>query len=247
MDIGPDPSPPPNSRLDYDRATHIARFQLGDCFPSNNPVGKFVLGLASSSNELMLLITLLFPPDDPDRDDFTSSERSVLHRWLLAAIWEMHLFVQDAIKDPLIAEFLEKVESEYPTGQTYSGAELVSVLKGEEGATRPALRNVMRAARLATFHLPKITAPEVTAALELMADQEGEFTIGTRMPSLRFTFAEDVMLNVALGDLDSAGVTLDEVLASLGPTVIAVVHLAQVAIDQWLGGRAGVRIDPIDG
>jgi hypothetical protein len=60
------------------------------------------------------------------------------------------------------------------------------------------------------------------------------------MPSLRATFADDVLLRLAITD----EVADDEnrvrrLLSDLSDSVVAIVHLAQVAIDTWLAEAAG--------
>jgi hypothetical protein len=233
-------------RLAFDPPTVRARFRMGDHFPPDERVGQFVIGLAAAMDDLQLLHSLLFPPDDPNRDDFTASERSALMRRLLGTIWEAHLFVEGASRYADVAAFLDEVKDSYPDGQTYSGDELLTLLRGGAGATRPELRNIMRVARNATFHYQQVGSDEFRDVLTALADETGEFSGGEKMPSIRMNFAEDVMLNLALRDLDQEGIDFEEIAKSLAPTVIAVVHLAQVAADLWLGARGGLRFEPVE-
>lgn len=245
--MGPEEQPT-SARLSFDPPTVRAQFRMGDHFAPDDRVGQFVIGLATAMDDLQLFNSLLFPPDDPERDDFTVSERSALMRRLLGTIWEIHLFVQDAAGSPEVAIFLEEMRKAYPDGQTYSGEDLLALLLGNAGATRPELRNVMRVARNSTFHYEKVGSDAFHDVLVELADQTGDLTGGEKMPSIRNAFAEDVMLNLAFRDLNEGGaVTFDDIIELLAPTVIAIVHMAQIAVDVWLGGQGGIRMEPIEG
>jgi hypothetical protein len=66
------------------------------------------------------------------------------------------------------------------------------------------------------------------------------------MSSLRATFAEEVMLAIALRDVDGDDqAAVERFGTSIAPVVIAVVHLAQIALNEWLGDH-DVTFEEID-
>jgi hypothetical protein len=236
-------------RLSFDPPTTRVRFKLVDAFPPDDRVGHFVIGLAAAMTDLLLLNGLLFPPDNPDRDDFTAAERSVLTRMLLGVIFEVHLFVAKASKVPEVEQFLEELALAYPGDKVFSGTQLVAFLKGDGGATAPRLRNVLRVARNATFHYPEVGQETLAKALrDFGDDKEGEFAYGDRMPSIQAAFAEEVMLNVAYSGLDPRDEsTIGPLFSALVQSVVAVIHLAQLGVTLWLSRCPGVSVEPVAG
>jgi hypothetical protein len=194
---------PVSPRLAFDPPTKRARFNFADVFRAEDPVGHFVIALGAAMNDLLLINSLLFPSHDPN-GDFTQSERISLSRMLLATVWEVHLLVANDTEWPEVVEFLDRVADRYPTDREYSGQELVASLRGESGATAPALRNVLRVARNSTFHYPKAGDEALIKVLSelAIAETDGEITCGDKLPSLRAAFAEQVMLDLALEELD---------------------------------------------
>ncbi len=234
-------------RLTFDPPTQRARFPFAIAFPPEDAVGHFVLGLAAAMNDLNLLNSLLWPPEDVDRDDFTEPERGALIRMLLAVVWEAHLLVASASKLPAVSEFLDAVAHAYPSGKRFSGQELVGFLSGAAGATAPAVRNVLRAARNATFHYPRVTNKALSAALRDFDGAEGQLVRGEHMPSVRATFADEVLLHLALRGVEPPGEEgIAGLFSALGATVVAIIHLAQVATDLWLDQRGDVTVEAID-
>lgn len=235
-------------RLTFDPPTTRVRFPLGAGFPADDAVGHLVLGLAAAMNDLNLLNSLLFPPDDPDRNDFAESERVTLTRMLLGAVWEVHLLVARADKIADVSAFIDELARAYPKGKAFSGEQLVAVLRGRDGATAPQLRNVLRVARNSTFHYAAPGDDDLRSALEDLAGEAavGEFVYGSRMPSVRADFAELVQLRVALRELEPPDETgMATLFAALSQTVVAIVHLAQVAIDLWLSSRPDVSVEKL--
>jgi hypothetical protein len=191
-------------------------------------------------NDLTLTDKLLFPDDGSDHDRLPG-ERIALLRLTVAQVWETHLLVAEAIKDPACTAFLQQVADAYPDDREYSGPDLLAALAGSGGATAPTLRNALRVARNATLHYPKPGDAQLRAVLQEMTDSEGEGEIshGALMPTFRATFADDVILRLAFADDEDL---LHVLFAALSDSVIAVIHLAQIAIDLWLTRPAG---DPL--
>ena len=223
-------------------------FNFANVFPPEDAVGHFVIAFAAVANDLNLFNSLLFPLHDPDDSDFTTAERSVFNRILLGIVWEAHLLVAEDAKTPEVEAFLDRLASAYPAGQKYSGNELVEFLRGEAGATAPTLRNVLRVARNATFHYPKAGDGPLVEVLKVFADEEieGVLTYGSRMPSVRAEFADEVMMALAMRGLAEPDDSASVLYSALGDTVVAIVHLAQVAMDVRFGDSEGVTIERID-
>lgn len=232
----------PSRRRTAVRPTTEARFEIGDVFKPDDRVGHLVLGLGAAMNDLLLQNTLLMPPDDPYREDLTEPERLAVLRTILGLIWEVHLLIQAADQHDDVRHFLDEVAASYPSGRQHTGAELLAFLRGEGAVTAPAWRNLLRLGRNSTFHYPKPGSTDMVNALAQVSDRTSRFVWGERMPSMRAEFADDVLL-FGLILPDHADQTLvSDLFADAAQTIVAIVHLAQIAIDNFLARfDVGVR------
>jgi hypothetical protein len=207
---------------------------MGNVFTPASKVGHLVVGLGAAMNDLLLQNTLLMPPDNPHRDDLTEPERLAVLRTILGLIWEVHLLIQAAEQDDAARTFLDEVAAKYPDGKQYTGDQLLAFLRGEAAATAPHWRNLLRIGRNSTFHYPKPGSDEMNNALARVADRETRFVWGDRMPSLRAEFADEVLLFGLLLPADADEQLLRDLFADAASTIVAIVHLAQIAIDEYL-------------
>lgn len=203
-------------------------------FPPDDLVGHFVISLAAAHNDLSFTNRILYPPANPDRSGLSEAENIALLRQLLAQLWEVHLLVKTASEIPEVDEFIERLGREYP-GDKLDGSHLVAVLRGDGGASVPRFRNVLRIARNATNHYLKPGDTDLITALESLRGQKAILRTGERMPDVRAEFADEVVwrAGVHVDDVDA----LAELFAATADSVVAVVHLAQAAMDIWLGER----------
>lgn len=224
-------------------AKRIASFPFSAVFPPDNPVGQFVIGLAAAMNDLLLTNRILFAQDS-EPEEYHAAERLALLRLAVAQLWETHLLIAAADKTPQVAAFIDRLGDEYP-GDRLSGQDLLAALRGRTGAVAPETRNILRVARNLTNHYPKPGDVELTQVLRDLAKERetGELTYGERMPTLRALFADDVVLRLAFpGGLIQDRPRLGALFSALSDSVVAVIHLAQVAIDLWVNEQGADAI-----
>lgn len=210
-------------------------FDIADAFLPEDPVGHFVISFAAASNDLLMTSKRLFPPEHPEENGLSPAEEMALLRLALGQIWETHLLVKAGLKDPTVTAFIERLGEEY-TGEKLDGLTLLDLLKGENGGTAPKHRHVIEVARSYTFHYPKPGDPRLVDALKTLDAQgkDGVIRHTELMPSIRFEFADEVMLRVTMEPVLDDEKALRELLADTRDTLLAILHLAQTAVDVWL-------------
>lgn len=237
---------PPSRRLQSIPQTHGVRFILGEALPHDDPVAHFIVSLGSAMNDLILINTLLVPPFDPEHSDFTAAERLSLFRLVVSELWEVGELVRTADKIERVRTFIDQLASDYDNamsarGSVIDGETLVGRLRGSEGLLRKALRDRVRKGRLGTYHYLAPNDKKLVVALRDAREKETRYAFGERMGSIRAEFADDVMLEMFSFDGTEQ---IEELLAEAADLTVAVIHLAQVAIDRYLA-EAGCVVTPI--
>jgi hypothetical protein len=217
-------------------------------FPPGDPVGNFVLALAAGMNELLMTLKLLYPPDDPDRQDFNAGQQSTLLRLGLAQAWETQRLVREASKVPKVNAFIDQLATKYP-GEKLDGRDLVNLLRGRGGVGESQMRGVLHAARNATFHYPKPGDSHLDEVLRGAVDEDriGEYVAGDTMPTVRATFADDVLLRMALRGVrsfDEEGI--GGLFKAFVDTAVAIIHLGQTALGIWISEKGGDDVQQIE-
>lgn len=216
-----------------DRATsQRLEFELGQAFPPDDPVGHFVIAFSAAHNDINDTITAMFPPENPDDPAVTPAIRASLLRRALAEIWETHLLVVESVKIPAVSDFVDEISQLYPGD--LDARELVAILRGTSGAASAPYRNVLRIARNATNHYPKPGTTDFRKALQQAIDlgEPGIIVSGQGMQSVRAEYADDVLVQMALGDMSEDA--LRHLSEAVGQTTVAIIHLAQTAMSVWL-------------
>lgn len=206
------------------------RFKIGDAFPADDPVARFITGLAMVSNDWLRSITdmLELESDTPE----AIGRRVSRFRRQAALVHEAATFITDARRMfPAVAGFIDGLED-----QTRDRCDRVI------GAADPAspfyLGDWLEDHRNVTHHYPKMHPAaaqhgreEMANALSDAADIESTINSGTTFGDARFRFADEVGVQL-LPRIDNP-----TWFAELRDTAMALADFAQRAAQAYLDAR----------
>jgi hypothetical protein len=204
-------------------------FTIGDGFPADDEVARFLVVLAMMSNDLLRLVDSMLHADDQD-----VGARLFSFRVQTALFYEASSFVRlTPTRWPAVKSFLDGLS-----------ADMRDDFQRVAGATDPSsdmfLGPWIKDNRNRVFHYPRMLpdrpaaeAPLVSA-LERCADVEGQISVGTgqEIRSVRFGFADTITVQW-LPDADEPGAVIE----ALRERVVALVGLAHQAIASYIAGR----------
>jgi len=93
--------------------TLIGRFRMGDVFPPDDPVARFVVTVAMFANDLFRS-TRMFGQLGEDVHE-ARGRRLMLVRYQASVFYEISLFIADARRVPPVAEFIDSLPDEAAT------------------------------------------------------------------------------------------------------------------------------------
>jgi hypothetical protein len=169
--------------------TLIGRFRMGDVFPPDDPVARFVVTVAMFANDLFRS-TRMFGQLGEDVHE-ARGRRLMLVRYQASVFYEISLFIADARRVPPVAEFIDSLPDEAATDaarMTESTRELDPWLRTH--------RNV-------TFHYPEMHPDRITAgrdevmdALTKAADEVSHIQTIEAGEGAGFPFADEVVVQL---------------------------------------------------
>lgn len=207
----------------------VFSFRIGDVFPVENPVARFVTGIAMIANDWGRLFRLSSEVRD---DEFGSGTRMLLYRLQLSLHVEAVKFLRDARRQypREIDRFLETLTEE--------GRELHQILVDENSLTR------MRATpvRNQSFHYPRVLrdryergSEEMARLLSEAAHLDGVVEIVDNSDGMgEYRFADEVIVQ-SLPATDG-GQTDEEAVDLFKDRVLVLRRFAHLAISQYLAG-----------
>jgi hypothetical protein len=207
-------------------------FNIGACFPADDPVARFLTILGMMSNDLLRLVSWLIDDADDAEDeaDDRPGERVFSFRLQASAFFEASKFMRESVpRWPQINHFIEGLPDDAR-----------EQLGRAAGATDPSSDEYIGAwietHRNVTFHYsemhPERAAAgkeEISVALAAASDMSSEIELGEILLSMRFPFADQVAVQW-LPDGDNAAYTLD----LLRERVFDVVRFTEHAIYAYL-------------
>jgi hypothetical protein len=205
------------------RSVPLDTFNIGEAFPADDEVARFVVGLAMIRNDWHRAMELM--PKELSEDAEVQGVRLMLVRQEAASCFEGAKFVTDAIRRS------DKIKA----FATDLGAEARQHLSRMTVA-----HDWIEAHRNVTAHYPKIEPnayangnEEMGMALQRAGEQNGTISFGQTEGSLRFHFADTVALMLL-------PVTDDpDLIKRLSEARIAFGDFATVAIDRYCRDHAG--------
>jgi hypothetical protein len=195
---------------------------MGDVFPAEDRVGRFVVTLAMITNDVVRS-TALFP-DLTDDNPEARGRRVMIFRYQAAAFHEIATFIGDARKLPEIAGFITSL----PNDVSSAPATIEDLARQLE----PWLvdhRNV-------TFHYPEMNDGKIVAgkddvmiALAKVADMESEIVADEAGGTAGFPFADEVVAQLLPDDFAARA-------AVLRRGIMAALDFATAAVTAYMSG-----------
>lgn len=211
------------------------RFRVGDAFPAEDPVARFIVVLLMALNDLLPQNERLTQADD---GVLPPHERLYLARLVGSHLFELANFVDAAPRQfPAIDEFLAVLP---PEAQQHRQM-IVAAAKGRPGDFADKLERL----RNHFFHYARLigSAPEqeeLLRALGAHADRDGEIRIGELFKDFRAHFADDVAAELTLTDEDAA-----PFVAELAALSTAAMNFAYAAVGAYAQRLPPGTLDPI--
>jgi hypothetical protein len=209
----------------------IIRFKIGEAFPAEDPVARFITGLGMISNDWLRLIddlVSIYEDESPEG----RGRRMSLFRRQAALVHEAATFITDALRMfPAVAMFVDGLERE--------ARDACERIVGSVDSSSPHyLGTWLRDHRNVTHHYPKMHpdaaqhGEDVMAnALAAAADLEGTIDSGARFIDARFGYADEVGVQLLPSVDDSSWVE------ALRDTAMTLAEFAQRAAQNYLEMR----------
>jgi hypothetical protein len=170
----------------------IIRFNIGEAFPADEPVARFVTVLAMASNDCQRsMAALLSLPDAPD----SGAVGLMYFRQQAAMVFEVALFIRDAVQEhPEVQVFLDTL----PRTAKDRRDQIVGSIEKDSPHF---LGTWLGRRRNTTFHYPKMDRRKATQGNEEIqtpmaeaASVEGTINLGGTLAETRFWFADEVVV-----------------------------------------------------
>jgi hypothetical protein len=206
------------------------RFTIGDAFPADDPVARFVTVLAMMSNDWLRLIDQMLRFEDVDPD--AAGLRMMSFRHQAALYSEAATFIRDAQRRfPDVATFVAELNG---AAQRYYNV----IVEGVDPASPRYLGDWLSDHRNVTFHYPEMHPAkaargqeEITEALRGAADKPSMITIADNPYDLRFDFADEVIVQWLPDDDES------DLIVRLREAVLALADFVREAAQAYLNSR----------
>jgi hypothetical protein len=208
----------------------VIRFKIGEAFPADDPIARFITGLGMISNDWLRLITDMLNDENDSPEGM--GRRISLFRRQAALVHEASTFITDALRMfPAVASFVEGLAVE-----ACDGCE--RVIGAVDSDSPHYLGKWLEDHRNVTHHYPKMHPAaaehgeeEMATALAAAADVEGTIDSGARFADARFAYADEVGVQL-LPPLDDASW-----MEQLRDTAMALAEFAQRAAQTYLEMR----------
>ena len=210
-------------------------FKIGEAFPADDPVARFVTVVAMISNDWQRLVQRMVELDDADCvHEAAQAEQAALlienYRLQAALHYEAARLLQQAYERfPEVRNFIDGLTPE-------AIAEFRLVIGGVTKGSPNYHGDWFSDARNATFHYSKLNRRErVGKGLAAAAEEIGAISLGDSFASVRFGFADKVALKWLGGSQPEA--EIEAKLVGLRESVMALTQFAQRALGVYLGTR----------
>lgn len=207
-------------------------FKIGEGFPADDPVARFITVLAMISNDWLRSINDLLALEDSTAPD-AGGRRVALFRQQAALYHEAASFIQTAKRRfPQVEKFLDTLPEE-------AKGEFDQVVGGVDPASPHYHGDWLADHRNVTFHYPEMHPEkakhgqeEITEALRSAADIESFIEAGDHFGSVRFGFADEVAVQWLPDTPDR-----DAILEDLREAVLALSRFVQRATQSYIESR----------
>jgi hypothetical protein len=206
------------------------RFNIGEAFPASDPVARFITVVGMVSNDWLRLVNEMVAIDDEDPDG--AGRRVMSFRQQAALHHEAAEFIMSARRRfPEIEAFITGLADE-------AQRECAQVTGGVDPRSPDYLGDWLGDHRNVTFHYPELHPEkaahgqeEISEALSKAADLEGTITMDEKFGTVRFEFADQVVVQWLPTPTEK------EQVAALRESVMALGRFAQRAAQAYLESR----------
>jgi len=203
-------------------------FRIGDVFPPGDEIAMFMVSLTAALNDLLYANWLLVPEEkNALRREPTPEEHVYLIRLVAGHVWETLLLFRNVSELPVIKAFLDGLIE--PARPLY--AQIMAAATDKNNETFKTLAHV----RNKSWHYPRPDGRELHRAVAAVAADEGALEMGETMPTIRGRFADDVFVKMLTRFSGDDREALGLIFSQLAQIVVAIIHLAQYALDDYLG------------
>jgi hypothetical protein len=212
-------------------------FTIGDAFPADEPVARFVAVVAMISNDWQRLARQMIELDDSEPEGDEHAALMIMSYRLQAGLfYEAARFLKKAHANfPDVRRFVDNLPAE-------ATEEFDLVVGGIDPDSPSFLGKWLKDARNRMFHYSELNSGKpIGKALRSAAEHNGAITTGKTIESVRFGFADVVALEW-LGGSDPGDTDADR-MAALSRAVLAMTQFAQRAISVYLSSKG---VEPTD-
>lgn len=178
-----------DSQMDPSFTSRI-RFRMGDVFPSDDPVARWIINLARASNDLLIANGRLLR----GLEDGTPEEE---HLYDIRAIsthsWELATFIRESERDHAeVASFIERLAPE----PVQDFRDVLNLIDADPVELKPgkmwSFGTALATARNQFTHYSKIGRRQLGPAIKRVETEEGELLLGESFKDFRAQFAAAV-------------------------------------------------------
>lgn len=208
----------------------VIRFKIGEAFPADDPVARFITGLAMISNDWLRSLEDMFGLEGESAEE--TGRRVSLFRRQAALVHEAATFITDARRMfPAVARFVDGLDTE-----TRDRCE--RLIAAVDRSSPGYLGDWMEGHRNVTHHYPKMHPDaarhgheEMATALAAAAGIESTIDSGKRFGDARFRYADEVGVQLLPALDDTSWVE------ALRETAMELADFAQRAAQAYLEAR----------
>lgn len=209
------------------------RFEMGDVFPAEDELARWVMVLSVAWQDLLASNLQLI--DDREVESFIN-----LHniKKVAAQVWELWEFLDRTKETESIKRFwdslAEQVHAEY--------AVIVAAISKPAVGARPTFKNALRRARNYSSHYAELDRKDLGRAMHELSASEGVLRYDESFGSLRAEYADLLSLELFFrgASVVDARRDLETFLAELRDVVAALMRFIQRVLDAYLRRRLGV-------
>jgi hypothetical protein len=196
------------------------RFRIGDAFPADAVVARWLTALTMGLNDLLYSNKRLIEQLEGDAPGYENVYGS---RLVGAQVWEVLRLLREGGTDPDVAAFIDTLSQDAKT-------ELAESLAVFDDPARAPFKAALARARDHVAHYPEPGRKELRHALAALADQEGEMHVGQRLGDFRGLWADDVAVQLFFRAENDDVEPLKEFVADLRNLVLVLTRFIQRAL-----------------
>ena len=208
---------------------------MGEAFPADNPVARWLTSLTMGLNDLLHVNKRLVRQLEDDAPPYINVYEG---RLAGSHAWEVLKLMRDGGANPQVAAFLDGLSE-------IARRDYAEALAVYDDASRSEFKSALARARDYFSHYPELDRRELKRALEAVADHQGELHTGEAFGDFRGIYADEVAGQLFFRT-DEDLEPLKEFLADLRDLTLVLMHFIQRALDAYLSDLPGGTIRPDD-